>query len=233
MKYTDMLKRAGKFDSLSEEQAIDYLLTNAREMSAEDHAEMDKRLNSVHPSTIVRDNAENPYLEILNRQFNPWIYNGVKWVDNANFESDVEELNNEFGGLSIAELEDYYKKNNSSSDMTDLKRQWIQRRIGNLRRQKAARERYAKTQTPAYKAKHGPSGQKEHSKVPQMVKDIEPTWYEQNKDWILGTLVGGSVGATTYGLLGLAPQLRRRRVLRALIGLGTGTLAGIGTGKMV
>lgn len=233
MTYRELVKYAGKFDNLSEEQAVDYLLTNAREMSAEDHAEMDKRLNSVHPSTIVRDNAENPYLEVLNRQFNPLIYNGVKWIDNANFESDVDALNKELGGLSIAELEDYYKKNNTSDEMTDLKRQWIQRRIGNLRRQQAARERYAATQKTKYKAKYGPSGQKEQSKIPQMVKDTESTWYEQNKDWILGTLAGGVSGAAAYGLAGLVPQLRRRRVLRALIGLGTGTAIGLGTSKIV
>lgn len=215
MKYTDMVKKANRFSNLTEEQAIDYMLTNAREMDQDAKDAMEERLNTINP-----------------REFH-YLYPFADAFKKADMYEEVERYNKDFKGLGIDELLDYYKKNMKSSDMTEIKRLWIQKRIGNLRRQKAARERYAKTQTPAYKAKYGPSGQKAQSKVPVMIKDTEPTWYEQNKDWILGTLAGGVSGAATYGLTGLIPQLRRRRVLRALIGLGAGTAIGLGISKTV
>lgn len=215
MKYTDMVKKANRFSNLTEEQAIDYMLTNAREMDQDARDAMEERLNTINP-----------------REFH-YLYPFADAFKKADMYEEVERYNKDFKGLGVDELQDYYKKNMKSSDMTEIKRLWIQKRIGNLRRQKAARERYAKAQTPAYKEKYGPSGQKTQSKVPAMIKDTEPTWYEQNKDWILGTLAGGVSGAAAYGLSGLFPQLRRRRVLRALIGLGAGTLTGIGTSKVV
>ena len=215
MKYTDMIKKANRFSNLTEEQAIDYMLTNAREMDEDAKTAMEERLNTINP-----------------REFH-YLFPFADALQKADLYNEVERYNAELRGFGVDELQDYYKQNMNASDMTDIKRMWIQKRIGNLRRQKAARERYAKIQTPAYQAKYGPSGQKVQNKVPQMVKDTEPTWYEQNKDWILGTLAGGASGAAAYGLTGLIPQLRRRRVLRALIGLGAGTAIGLGTSKMV
>ena len=45
-----------------------------------------------------------------------------------------------------------------------------------------------------------------------------------------GALAGLGVGAGVYGLAGLFPSLRKRRLLRALIALGAGAGAGLGVG---
>lgn len=45
-----------------------------------------------------------------------------------------------------------------------------------------------------------------------------------------GLLGGAAVGAGTYGLAGLFPSLKKRRLLRALVALGVGAGAGAGIG---
>lgn len=48
-----------------------------------------------------------------------------------------------------------------------------------------------------------------------------------------GALAGLGIGAGAYGLAGLFPSLKKRRLLRALIALGAGAAGGVGVGAAV
>ena len=73
-------------------------------------------------------------------------------------------------------------------------------------------------------------------KKPAPVKNEPPeesTWMGRNKDWLIGTGVGALTGTAAYSLGDMVPQLKRRRLLRLLIGLGVGTATGVGTGLLI
>lgn len=65
--------------------------------------------------------------------------------------------------------------------------------------------------------------------------DAENERLAKNRNWGIGAGVAGGlgVGAGAYGLMGLFPSLRKRRLLRALIALGAGGAAGAGIGYAV
>lgn len=48
----------------------------------------------------------------------------------------------------------------------------------------------------------------------------------------VGLATGAGIGAATYGLTGLFPSLKKRRLLRALIALGAGGASGAGLGYL-
>jgi hypothetical protein len=65
--------------------------------------------------------------------------------------------------------------------------------------------------------------------------DAENARLRANLGWGAGAgaLAGAGVGFGTYGLMGLFPSLRKRRLLRALTALGVGAGAGVGAGYLV
>lgn len=235
MKYTDLIKSAGKFDNMTEEQAVNYQLTNARELSAKDKSALEKRLRTTDPTDFR--SPEFPYLEDAFKYALPEFYWPGRVLADSISDAEIEGYDKELGNLDSKQLIEYYKANAKSPDMTDTKTRYIQRRLGNLRRQEAERARYAKTQTPSYKQQFGPTGQAA-LKAPAADAENDTTaaldnrsWLEQNKNWLAGLGVGAAVGAGTYGALSYVPQLRRARLLRALAASVLGLTAGIGTSK--
>ena len=83
MKYTDMVKKANRFSNLTEEQAIDYMLTNAREMDQDARDAMEERLNTINP-----------------REFH-YLYPFADAFKKADMYNEVERYNKDFKGLGV------------------------------------------------------------------------------------------------------------------------------------
>ena len=212
MRYTDMTKQSGfgvdnPYDSMTDAQAMDFKLTNARELTPLQREQIEARLSGVAP--------EGPrYLQF-------------------------KKFNDEYRGWELPKLEQHYK--DSKDTMTDAQKEWFLKRIHGIKAQQAMMDRHAVVRTPAFIEQHGGYNPIEERKQLDAAKDTalaeaaktDLSWFDANKDWLTGAAVGSLAGATTYGLTELIPMLRRRRFIRALIGMGVGTAAGIGASKLV
>jgi len=220
MRYTDMIKNAefapfvygiNPYDKMTDAQVMDFKLTNARELTDEQRELLDERLTGVAPNH-----------------------------SRFNYDRVTEDFNKQYKGWDLPTLEKYFR-DNSAHNMSEEQKDWFLKRMQGLKAQQAMLERHAKIRDPKFIARAGGYSPIEERKKLDAAKDealqqaaeTNPSWFDANKDWLTGAAVGSLAGATTYGLTELIPMLRRRRFIRALIGMGVGTAAGIGASKLV
>ena len=218
MKYTDMVKNAERFwttnpyNDKSDAFVKDYELSNSlHDMSEQDREDVQERLGGVVPKDTF-------------------------WYR----DDETREMNKNFGGMSLEEVENYFR-DNSAYNMSDKQQNWFLARIAGLKQQREAEKLHRKVNSKEY-VKATASGNQDTVDLNKMKQEAmgigkdnpDPTSrFDSNKDWLTGAAVGSLAGLTTYGLTELIPMIRRRRFLRALIGLGAGTAAGIGASKLV
>ena len=90
--------------------------------------------------------------------------------------------------------------------------------------QKKEQPKKTKSETPPKQAPKVDSSKKTDTDVP---------WLARNRDWMIGTGAGALAGTAAYSLTDMIPALKRQRVLRFILGAGTGLSVGLGVGALV